>query len=85
MKHLWLILFVTIIFSCEENNNDIEKPQENTYACIINSEGYCIFTGTPHQQGLDPGTENIIDREENYLFGLDEAVAALKTYEAEVK
>ena len=76
MKHLWLIIFLTPIFSCEENNNEVEKPLETTYACTINSGGYCIFTGTPHQQGLDPGTENIIDRAGNYLFGLDEAVAA---------
>jgi hypothetical protein len=75
MKRLWLILFVILIFSCEDKKSADEKP-EDTYACKINSEGYCIFTGTPHQEGLEPGTDNIIDREGNYLFGVDEAVAA---------
>ena len=75
MKPLWLILFVILIFSCEDKKSDEEKS-EVTYACKINLEGYCIFTGTPHQEGLEPGTDNIVDREGNYLFGVDEAVAA---------
>ena len=44
------------------------------YACNINPLGYCIFTGTPHQTGLDPETEDIIDRDGNFLFPVDEAV-----------
>jgi len=45
------------------------------YACNIDSLGYCIFTGTPHQTGLDPGTEDIVDRDGNFLFTASEAVA----------
>ena len=45
------------------------------YACNIDSLGYCIFTGTPHQTGLDPGTEDIVDRDGSFLFPVDEAVA----------
>ena len=44
------------------------------YACNIDSLGYCIFTGTSHQTGLDPGTEGIVDRDGNFLFPVDEAV-----------
>ena len=44
------------------------------YACNVNSLGYCIFTGTPHQTGLDPGTEDIVDRGGNFLFQVGEAV-----------
>ena len=47
----------------------------DTYACNIDSSGYCIFTGTPHQTGLDPGTEDVVDRNGNFLFAVNEAVA----------
>jgi len=46
----------------------------DTYTCNIDPLGYCIFTGTPHQTGLDPGTEDIIDRDGNFLFTANEAV-----------
>ncbi len=45
------------------------------YACNIDSLGYCIFTGVPHQTGLDPGTEDVVDRDGNFLFAVNEAVA----------
>ena len=45
------------------------------YACVINVDGYCIFTGSPHELGLKPGTEKIIDREGDDLFSVNEAVA----------
>ena len=45
------------------------------YACVINVDGYCIFTGSPHELSLKPGTEEIIDREGNPLFSVKEAVA----------
>ena len=44
------------------------------YACNVDSLGYCIFTGASHQTGLDPGTEDIVDRDGNFLFPVDEAV-----------
>jgi len=50
------------------------KPQDR-YSCIINTSGYCIFTGNPHQTGLKPKSNKIIDREGIYLFSLREAVA----------
>jgi len=51
-----------------------DRPADR-YACNIDSLGYCIFTGTPHQTGLDPGTEDIVDRDGNVLFTANEAVA----------
>ncbi|GEM_PF-592204 len=44
-------------------------------ACVIDSEGYCIFTGAPHENGLQPSTDQIVDRDGNVLFTLDQAVA----------
>ena len=52
-----------------------KKRPDDTYACNFDSLGYCIFTGTPHQTGLDPGTEDIVDRDGNFLFSANEAVA----------
>jgi hypothetical protein len=46
------------------------------YACNINAEGYCIFTGTPHKNGLRPGTNEIVDNEGTFLFIVDESAAA---------
>ena len=48
----------------------------DNYACNIDAQGFCIFTGSPHQTGLEPGTENIVDRSGTVLFGLHEALAA---------
>ena len=75
MKRHVLIGLLLIVFACDEKKGDDEKL-EVIYACEINLEGYCIFTGTPHQEALEPGTDNIIDREGNYIFGVNEAVAA---------
>lgn len=46
------------------------------YACQINDEGYCIFTGSPHQTGLKPGTEQIINANGEFLFWSHEALAS---------
>jgi len=50
------------------------KP-EDKYACNINGDGYCIFTGVPHPNGLQPGTTDIVNRNGEVLFSLSEAVA----------
>jgi len=74
--HIGAISVMTL-FACgpPEGGNTGGKPAD-TYACLINADGYCIFTGTPHQTGLKPGTEDIVDREGTILFGLSEALAA---------
>ena len=48
---------------------------EDKYACAINSDGYCIFSGIPHGAGLKPNTEHIVDRNGAFLFFMHEAVA----------
>jgi hypothetical protein len=48
---------------------------EDKYACAINSDGYCIFSGIPHGAGLKPNTEHIVDRDGVFLFFMNEAVA----------
>ena len=46
------------------------------YACVINPNGYCIFTGRPHETGLKQGTNEVLDRGGNFLYSMNEAVAA---------
>ena len=50
------------------------KPISN-YSCSLNTSGFCIFTGIPHQTGLKPGTNEIVNRDSEFLFLLEEAVA----------
>ena len=51
------------------------KP-EDRYACVISSDGYCIFTGKPHETGLKQGTDEVLDRDGNFLYSVNQAVAA---------
>ena len=46
------------------------------YACVINPNGYCIFTGRPHETGLKQGTDEVLDRDGNFLYSMTESVAA---------
>jgi len=52
-----------------------ESRPEDKYACVINTDGYCIFLGIPHVAGLKPNTEHIVDGDEVFLFPMNEAVA----------
>lgn len=45
------------------------------YSCIINSAGYCVFTGQPHQNFLKPRSNIIVNLDGAQLFSIDEAVA----------
>ena len=49
---------------------------DDRYACVIGPNGYCIFTGRPHETGLKQGTDEVLDRDGNYLYSMNEAVAA---------
>ncbi len=51
------------------------RPKDR-YSCSINASGYCIFSGKPHETGLDPGTEDIVDRNGNVLFSVNDAAVA---------
>ena len=43
---------------------------------MISSDGYCIFTGKPHGTGLKQGTDEVLDRDGNFLYSVNQAVAA---------
>ena len=45
------------------------------YACVSDISGHCIFKGNPHPNGLKPDTNQIVDRNNRFLFLIDEAVA----------
>ena len=49
---------------------------EDRYACVIGPNGYCIFTGRPHETGLKQGIDEVLDRNGNFLFPMNKAVAA---------
>jgi len=51
-----------------------DRPKD-MYSCVINSKGHCIFSGIPHEAGLKPNTQYIVDRNGDILFLLHEAVA----------
>ena len=51
-------------------------PKGPDKACIIGPNGYCIFTGRPHETGLKQGTDEVLDRGGKYLYSMNEAVAA---------
>ena len=71
---LMAVLFVAVFSSME-----VEAAEGDD--CNIDSEGYCIFTGTPHQTGLQPDTNNVVDRQGNFLFSIGQSVAANSTGE----
>ena len=61
--------------SCGPSSDGPGGKPADKYDCQINSAGYCIFTGSPHETGLAPGTEDIVDRDGQFLFSLHEAIA----------
>ena len=77
----WLCLVNLFTQSCsmlqtKSKNSPPASATTDKYACNISDEGYCIFTGTPHPSVRSPGTENIVNRDGDVLFSLNEAVAA---------
>ena len=71
---------ILILASCygrgQKSGHSQNGRPEDKYACTINSAGYCIFTGTPHNTGLKTGTNNIVNSNGSVLFSMNEAVAA---------
>ena len=64
-----------MLCSCGPSGDGPGGKPADQYDCQINSAGYCIFTGSPHETGLAPGTEDIVDRDGQFLFSLHEAIA----------
>ncbi len=69
------LIMASSLAGCLGAEDNASGKPEDKYSCNIDSDGYCIFTGTPHQTGLEPSTVNITDRAGNFLFRVDEAVA----------
>ncbi len=76
LPSVFLGAFSLLLSACP----NLGQPADN-YNCNINEAGYCIFTGSPHETGLEPGTDNIVDRDGAILFDIQEAVAANKSGE----
>ena len=51
-----------------------KKPNDR-YSCNINNQGFCIFTGQPHQNYLEPQSNTVVNLEGLELFSIEEAVA----------
>ena len=49
---------------------------EDRYACVIGPSGHCIFTGIPHDTRLKQGTDEVLDRDGNFLFSMNASAAA---------
>ena len=63
------------------SSSNTTGKQVDRYACEINSDGFCIFTGDPHQLILEPGTDKIVNLKGEFVFNLNEAVAVNKSGE----
>ena len=68
-----LLLTMTVACGRESQITDTSTPVPSAGA--INSDGYYIFPGIPHGAGLKPNTEDIVDRNGDFLFFMHEAVA----------
>jgi len=58
------------------NSNNGESETTDPKICNLNAAGFCIFSGSPHETGLGPATNNVVDRNGNFLFLIGEAAAA---------
>ena len=67
--------------SATSNSQTIGTKPEDKYACNINSDGYCIFTGNQHNSGLSPNTNNIVNRNGEFLFYINEAVSLQRKHD----
>ena len=52
-----------------------DKKPADRYSCNINDQGFCIFTGQPHQNYLKPRSNTVVNLEGLELFFVEEAVA----------
>jgi hypothetical protein len=74
MRGLFVAITIALL-ACERPHGGPGGGPPDNYDCIINEAGFCIFTGSPHPNGLKPGSDEIIDHEGVFLFSLDEALA----------
>ena len=55
-------------------DRNMNRPMDK-YSCQINDQGFCVFTGKPHQNGLKTNSDEIADRNGKFLFSVDNAIA----------
>ena len=55
-------------------DRNLNRPIDK-YSCEINVQGFCVFTGTPHPNGLNPNSEEIVNRKGDFLFSVNNAIA----------
>ena len=81
IKRAAIIMAILMVMQLTFLMPQISIPAEAAQGddCNINSAGYCIFTGSPHQTGLQSGTINITDGQGNFLFLVNQSVAADST------
>jgi len=77
MRHtaVLILLLVAMTMACSGESQINDTPTPVPDADTIHSNGYYIFSGTPHGAGLKPNTEDIVDRNGAFLFFIHEAVA----------
>ena len=80
MKNLPIILNVIFLIVSVNCFGETGRPKDR-YACEINLEGFCVFKGEPHPLILKPGTEEIVNLKDEFVFYLEETVAVNKSGE----
>ena len=65
----------TTVMSDSSKVTKPNKKPNDRYSCNINNQGFCIFTGQPHQNYLEPQSNTVVNLEGLELFSIEEAVA----------
>ena len=65
----------TTVMSDSSKVTKPNKKPNDRYSCNINNQGFCIFTGQPHQNYLEPQSNTVVNLEGSELFSIEEAVA----------
>ena len=65
----------TTVQSDSSKTTKPNKKPADRYSCNINDQGFCIFTGQPHQNYLKPRSSTVVNIEGLELFSIEEAVA----------
>ena len=70
-----LAVTTTTVMSDSSKVTKPNKKPNDRYSCNINNQGFCIFTGQPHQNYLEPQSNTVVNLEGSELFSIEEAVA----------
>ncbi|MCH2416449.1 MAG: hypothetical protein MK195_06740, partial [Acidimicrobiales bacterium] len=53
----------TTVMSDSSKVTKPNKKPNDRYSCNINNQGFCIFTGQPHQNYLEPQSNTVVNLE----------------------